>query len=289
MSNPISTAFIGRSTLDLTYQLDTFPAEDTKIYSQAFYLQCGGPALNAAITCQLLGGNAHLISCFGASQMAGFARNLVEQYGVTIEDLIQDQDCDFPVSSILVNPATASRTIVNSTPPPSPDRPNLKIQYLPNCPVILLDGHNINAEVQQKVANAKQQGTTIVLDGGSWKPNMEQYLHLIDIAICSSRFRWPGKTLDATIKQLHSLGIQTVAFTNNDRPILLSQNGNQTTLPVPQISAIDTLGAGDVLHGAFCFYLTRGETIRRSLELAAIVASSSCCTLGTHSWHQSNP
>ncbi|MBE9028642.1 hypothetical protein IQ266_02575 [filamentous cyanobacterium LEGE 11480] len=285
MGNNSTAIFLGRSTIDLTYQLEVFPTEDTKAYSQAFHLQCGGPALNAAITCKLLDGNARLISCFGPSQMAHFARNIVEaQYAVPVEDMMANQDYDFPVSSILVNPANASRTIVNSTPPPKSQTTELTIAPIQNCNLILLDGHNIDSNVQHQIAQAKQQGATIVMDGGSWKPGMEDYLELIDIIICSSRFFWPKCDRQGTITQLHNIGINTVAITNNDRPILLSTNGQTQTIPVPQVDAVDTLGAGDVLHGAFCFYLDRGESIERSLELAAIDASNSCRFLGTHTW-----
>ncbi len=57
-----------------------------------------------------------------------------------------------------------------------------------------------------------------------------------------------------------------------------------TKIPVPQVDALDTLGAGDVLHGAFCYYLAEGFDRREALRRAAIIASGSCCYFGTHTW-----
>lgn len=46
----------------------------------------------------------------------------------------------------------------------------------------------------------------------------------------------------------------------------------------------DTLGAGDVLHGAFCHYLVEGYNRKEALHRAALIASGSCCYFGTHTW-----
>ena len=74
------------------------------------------------------------------------------------------------------------------------------------------------------------------------------------------------------------------AITNNEKEINVIEKGDKTKIPVPEINAVDTLGAGDVLHGAFCYYLTEGLTRKEALNSASLIASRSCCYFGTHIW-----
>jgi sugar/nucleoside kinase (ribokinase family) len=50
------------------------------------------------------------------------------------------------------------------------------------------------------------------------------------------------------------------------------------------IQPVDTLGAGDIFHGAFCHYLLERNDFLLSLERAGEVASLACTSLGTRAW-----
>lgn len=58
---------------------------------------------------------------------------------------------------------------------------------------------------------------------------------------------------------------------------------------VPAVRVADTLGAGDVLHGALAHRLaTAGpltsERFTEALRAAAVVASRACASFGTRAW-----
>ena len=55
---------------------------------------------------------------------------------------------------------------------------------------------------------------------------------------------------------------------------------------IEKIDAVDTLGAGDVLHGAFCYYLSQGQDGLTAIENAAKIATGSCRYFGTHIWRK---
>ena len=74
--NPPRVLFLGRTTLDVLYRLDNLPEEDTKVYASQLQAAPGGPAVNAAITHALLGGEAMLVSAVGSGPgPRPFARN----------------------------------------------------------------------------------------------------------------------------------------------------------------------------------------------------------------------
>ncbi|MEE4286597.1 MAG: PfkB family carbohydrate kinase, partial [Mariniphaga sp.] len=56
-------------------------------------------------------------------------------------------------------------------------------------------------------------------------------------------------------------------------------------VPVEAVNTIDTLGAGDFLHGAFCYYyLQLNFNFEKALEQAAKLATFTCNFEGTRTW-----
>ena len=60
-------------------------------------------------------------------------------------------------------------------------------------------------------------------------------------------------------------------------------------MPVDQIDVVDTLGAGDVLHGALAHHMARSyqgpESVPGLLRAASVVASASVGRAGARGWH----
>jgi len=285
--NNKKAVFIGLSTVDHTYLLEEFPAENSKMLSKNYLFQCGGPALNASVTYNFLGGFSQLISCFGSSSLARQAMEFMnENFTVIIHDIMEGSHHTFPASSVMINPKSGSRTIIN--PPKAYSSLNLDYSsaHLENCSIVLLDGHYLHPGLRSKVIEARSNGAKIIMDGGSWKSDSDNYLDLVDYIICSTKFIKPGLNQLETVKYLHNAGIDFVGYTDNENPILVSEGGNETFIPIEQIEAVDTLGAGDVLHGAFCYYLSQGQDGITALENAAKVATDSCRYFGTHYWQE---
>ncbi len=281
--------FIGRSTIDHTYLLDSFPQENTKVFAREYLRQFGGPALNAAITYNSLGGWARLISYFGASgSMIKAKDELRSNYSLDVIDLVKGKGYQLPESSIFTCSVSGTRTIVN---PPQRDydfKEDVSFDNLnlAGAPVILLDGFVFSDDLKKELLEARKNGAIIVLDGGSWKNETINILDTVDIAICSSKFLMPGHDKDQTIANMLKKGIDFIAFTNNEKDINVYESNNSTTIPIPEVNAIDTLGAGDVLHGAFCYYLAEEYSRKEALHRAAQIASRSCCYFGTHTWKE---
>ncbi|HLI83324.1 MAG TPA: PfkB family carbohydrate kinase [Bryobacteraceae bacterium] len=130
-------AFFGRSTLDLLYHVPAFPPEDSKTMAVDFLAQAGGPALNAAITFAFLGGEAYWIAAIGRGKWAAIVKRELRQYGVALLDMCGREDFSPPVSSIVVNANSGSRTVFNSRaglPAPTVPVP------CPTQPMLLVDG-----------------------------------------------------------------------------------------------------------------------------------------------------
>ena len=78
--------------------------------------------------------------------------------------------------------------------------------------------------------------------------------------------------------------MSTAAITRGEQSILFRTLEGEGEVPVPAIDAVDTLGAGDVFHGAVAYYLAGGLAFDAALAGAAKVAARSCTSFGTRDW-----
>jgi sugar/nucleoside kinase (ribokinase family) len=279
--------FVGRTTFDVVYALDQFPAEDTKVFAKSLRATPGGPATNAAITHALLGGKAILMSAVGAGPWSIPVRAELERLNIDIIDLARETSYETPLTTVLLNAARSTRTIVN---PP-------QVAVGLKCPtawdsawgempgLMLTDGFHL-AETLKLLAECRDAGATLCLDGGSWKHGTEELAGLLTVAICSERFAVPDRLsqTDATIAWFAEKGVPHVAVTRGEKPIVGWDRGRRFEIEIAAIDAVDTLGAGDVLHGAFCYYFARVREFEPALRLAAEVATRSCRGMGIRAW-----
>jgi sugar/nucleoside kinase (ribokinase family) len=288
--------FVGRTTLDLLYRLDRMPEEDAKVYARDLQAAPGGPALNAAITHSLLGGRAMLISAVGGGPWAAPVRSQLRRHGVRLLDLAAGTAYETPLCAVLANTASATRTIVN---PPISQVPlrHLGASWAAEAPsswggippVVLTDGFFFE-ETSALLVACKDAGAAICLDGGSWKPGTAELVSLLTVAICSERFGIPGNSggldrdSEAVFAWFAARGVPYVAVTRGPRSILASDRGRRFEIEVTKIAATDTLGAGDVLHGAFCRHFAVKPDFVPALRRAAANATLSCQGLGAQAW-----
>jgi sugar/nucleoside kinase (ribokinase family) len=275
--------FVGLTTLDVVHHVDARPAADQKTTAAAQYVAAGGPAANAAVAFAGLGGAAVLVTAIGCSAIGDAIRADLRAHSVTVVDVAADRTADAPVSAVAVTRSTGERSVVGI------DATALRVHEAPDladlldpADVVLLDGHHpVLAEAASKAASA-----SVVVDAGRWKPTMRSLLPRARTVIASADFRVPGSTTsETTARALLDLGIPTVITTHGSAPIRWWQHDDRGTVPPPRIRAVDTLGAGDVFHGAYCYFAGHpGADLPTSIERAAAVAALKCETPGPREW-----
>jgi sugar/nucleoside kinase (ribokinase family) len=272
--------FVGLVTLDVVYLVADLPQPNQKIVALGDAVTAGGPATNAAVTFGYLGDEAVLLGIVGAHPMSqGIVSDL--QGRVNFVDLHPDRSQPPPMSSILVTQATGDRAVVSRNTVQS----QAAVEAIPGdilqgVDMVLLDGH----QMAVGKAIAQQSQVPVVLDGGSWKAGLEEVLPHVNYAICSANFYPPGcETSEAVFAYLRACQISRIAITHGGQPIQYFDQGKVGEIAVPQIRPVDTLGAGDVFHGAFCHAILRSG-FQEALAEAADAAAKSCMFFGTRAW-----
>ena len=276
--------FVGLTTLDIIYLADHFPHSNEKIVALDQTIAAGGPATNAAITFQHLGHQATLLSMIGNHPISQLIFAELEDCSLSVFDLSPSHEKPPPASSIIVNKVTGERAVISINAIKSQSKADkLSLEILQDVDIILIDGHQM--AVSQIIAQAAHfRDIPLVIDGGSWKPGFEEILPYVKYAICSANFNPPNcYEIDDVVKYLQQLGIPNIAITNGENPIKYWTKEKFSNIEISHIKAVDTLGAGDVFHGAFCHFILNNNFID-SLAKASEVAAVACQSFGTRKW-----
>ncbi len=282
----IKGVFVGLATVDILYNVENVPGPDEKISVPGQQISAGGPATNAAVTFAFLGGRAELVTAVGSHPVAKVIGDDLARHSVRLHDVAHTNRDVPPVSSIMVRRGSGERTVVSANAAVFRSQiGTFNPQWLRGASILLVDGHYMPLCIAA-AREARQRGIPVVMDSGSWKAGMAELLPLVDFAICSDHYRPPGcRSVDDVFAFLRTRSIRRIAITRGASAIRFEDEGERGTIPVRKFKAKDTLGAGDIFHGAFCYYVSQpGASFRNALRRAARVASFSCRYSGTREW-----
>ena len=243
--------FIGITSIDIVYNSSQpLPEENEKIIINDFDMKIGGPAAKAAITCAELGGDAALITCLGDSMLAQSVKSQIESYNIKVYDLGEERINTPNISCVYVREDKESRTIISGI--NKLDSDSFNPAYITNDLDYCLYDCNLINLTPNITSTLEDNNIPLVLDCGNWKANIEEALSYSDIAISSACFQSPeGKNIFDLSK---TYNINNTAITRDGDSILYNYEEKKGEIPVDKVENCNTSGAGDVLHGAFCYY-----------------------------------
>ncbi len=293
---------VGLATIDLVLGVERVPGPDEKVVASSQDIAAGGPAANAAVACAWAGVPARLLTALGTHPLARLAAADLEARGVAVVDANPGRTAPPSMSAILVTEGTGARAVVsrNDRDVPTATLPADASEVLAGAAVVIADGHNAGL-AEPVLRAARDAGVPTLVDAGSWRPAFAALLPLADVVVASAAFRPPTATGSrAVLADLLARGAGFAAVTDGPRPIRwASRAGASGSIPVEPVEAVDTLAAGDVLHGVLAALLARPPSspaasidptgldtgrIVRLIEASARVASASCTYRGTRAW-----
>ncbi|WP_037074590.1 PfkB family carbohydrate kinase [Pseudonocardia spinosispora] len=282
---------VGLTTLDVVHHVSGPPTWGRKERSVGGELVAGGPAANAAVTAAALLGRARLVTAIGDGPVTTAVHADLAEHGVEVVDLAPP-GWRLPVASALVDVHTGDRTVVS---PGALGNRGVEAtavvnRVLDGAGAVLVDGHH--PAVAARVATlAAQANVPVLLDAGSWKDEVARLLPRIEVAACSADFTPPdgrraGDDPYGVADHLHRRGVPTVLVTDGPRPVRWSTlDGERGGVEVPRVRPVDTLGAGDVFHGALAAAVAGGAaSVHAAASFASRVAAIRCGRLGARAW-----
>ncbi len=281
MAKPLVVC-VGHAALDLIYRVDALPARPTKVPAQSLTLSGGGMAANAACAIVRLGGAARQVGSIGDDLFGTLVADELRRYGVDVAHLCRAPGASTSVSSIVVE-ASGERLIVNHRGSALEATPPDVTPALRGADALLCDPR-WPAASRAAFDAARRAGLPSVLDADVADPAILAMLVPLAAHVVFSEpgfARWSGHAADdaATAARLAALvgaGSALAAVTLGERGVLYATPRGVARMPAFRIDAVETLGAGDVFHGAYTLALAEGAAIEDALRFACAAAAQKC-------------
>jgi sulfofructose kinase len=276
----------GIIVLDEVFRVAEFPQPDAKVEAKGFFIVNGGCAANAAVAIARLGGRAKLAGPLGGPAgaddngdrvLAALAREHVDTGACQRVDGLATA-----LSAIFIDDR-GDRTIVTY-------RDQRIAAVTPNDPLALTaDADLVLADnrypqfVRPVCEAARTRKLRIVIDAD--KPTVEDdplfrlASHVVFSAECLTATSGTGDFGEGLRRIARHTGA-FLAVSNGPNDILYLEAGSLRRVPVFAIHAVDTLGAGDALHGGFALALAEGQSEVAALRFGAAVAGLKCTRFG---------
>jgi len=284
-SNPLVVC-VGHAALDLIYRVDALPPRPTKVPAQSLTISGGGMAANAACAIVRLGGRARQVGSIGDDLFGGLVVDELRRYGVDVAHLGRAAGASTSVSSIVVE-ASGERLIVNHRGSALDAAPPDVAPALAGAHALLCDPR-WPAASRAAFAAARAAGIPSVLDADVADPAILGALVPLAGHVVFSEpgfARWAGHAADAaaTPARLAALvddGCALAAVTLGERGVVYATSRGVAKMPAFAVDAVETLGAGDVFHGAYALALAERASLDDALRFASAAAAQKCRRAG---------
>lgn len=247
-------------------------------------LSAGGQVATAMVTCARLGLRAKYIGTLGDDERGALQLKSLRASRVNLDDIEIRPNCPNQSAYILVDQSTGERTVLwHRDDCLRIDPENITADKITCARLLHIDGHDTPA-VCRAAEIARRHQIPVSVDVDSIYPGFDRVLPNVDYLVASSEFpaRWtqqpdPFRALEMIQREY---GMRVAAMTLGADGSLARVDGRYLYSPGFVVDAIDTTGAGDVFHGAFCYAVIESMPVREALEFSNAMAALNCTALG---------
>jgi len=282
---PLRVLCIGMPVRDLTFRVSGVPTRGSKENATHFDEICGGNALNAAIGIVRLGGRASVCGPMGDARETSsrYIFDKLAHEGIDTTHIVHMPGLVTPISAVLVDPS-GERTIVTFRDPElwKVDLPPTET-LLEDCAAILTESRCAEF-CTDLCAEAVRRGIPVIVDVDRAMSLREGLLNASSHLVFSSEALQETADIADDAQALKKIAKLTPSFLAGTRgprgTIWLDENGATQETPAFPVHTVDTLGAGDVFHGAFALAITEMQGLRQALRFASAAAALKCTRFG---------
>ena len=275
--------------MDLNVNLETVPERNQGAMIRALSWQGGGKVSSGLVAAARLGARCAVAGAVGDDLYGNFCREDFARHGIDVSGLILRKDATTHLSIVVSDRKTQSRTILFH--PGSTQRAReeeIDWKALEQSAYLFISDAS---PLSQKAAEvAKACGTGVFIDADYYTDGLPAFLPQIDLFIGSEFVfdaLFPQKkekglnALEEECRELALRGPGVVLFTFGEKGCVgYTKEEGYFVLPAFEVDAIDTVGAGDVFHGAFLASYLKGKTVKECARAASAVSAIKCTRIG---------
>ncbi|MEO7145155.1 MAG: PfkB family carbohydrate kinase [Bryobacteraceae bacterium] len=275
---------VGLNATDTLLLLSHFPAYAGKVPFEAEILSPGGQVASAMATCAKLGLRVKYIGTVGDDERGRIQLASLRETGINLDDVEVRANCPNQSAYILIDQSTGERTVLWRRPDClrlNPD--SIAEEKIAGARLLHIDAHDTPA-VARAAELARRHGIPVTVDVDTVYHGFDHVLPNVDYLIASSEFpvQWtnqrdPFKAIELIQEEYK---MRVAAMTLGAHGALARIDGRFVYSPAFVVNCVDTTGAGDVFHGAFCYAVLQKMPMRDALEFSNAMAALNCTALG---------
>src|SRR5262245_40160915 len=275
---------VGLNATDTLLLLPRFPAYAGKVPFSREMLSPGGQVASAMVACAYLGLRVKYIGTVGDDERGRVQLESLQTTGIDITDVQIRAGCPNQTAYILIDQTTGERTVLWSRPDCLRIEPHeITPEQIACASLLHIDGHDTPA-VAKAAQIARANNIPVTVDVDTIYHGFDRVLPHVDYLIASSEFPVQWTNERDPLKALEMIqteyGMRVAAMTLGAHGALARSGGRFVYSPAFVVNCVDTTGAGDVFHGAFCYAVLQGMAMRDALDLSNAMAALNCTALG---------
>ena len=262
----------GLIAVDLVFDVSSFPVRGAKTRAIGSQMITGGGALNAASAIAGLGGDACLAGAIGDDEFGAFLRKKITSRRIDDQFVRAVPGTPTSRSANVITP-DGDRTIINHR------EPALIPRAFALPPEFQFDAALVDTRWPEGAAlivkAARRTGKPAVVDAEAPVALAAQVLALASHVVFSEQglADYCGRSDAAALTLAQKRLGNWCAVTRGPLPVLFHDGRCLTEVPTYPTTAVNTLGAGDVWHGAFALALSKGCSENEAVHWANAAAS----------------
>jgi sulfofructose kinase len=275
---------VGLNATDTLLVVPHFPAYAGKAPFHDEILSPGGQVASAMVTCARLGLRTKYIGTVGDDERGRIQMESLQGSGIDLEHVQIRKGCANQSAYIIIDRATGERTVlwrrddclrllpVEITP-----------EQITSARLLHIDGHDTPA-VEHAAKIARAAGMPVTVDVDTIYHGFDRVLPHVDYLIASSEFpvQWtnerdPFRALEMIQEEYK---MRVAAMTLGAHGALALEGEKFVYSPAFVVNCVDTTGAGDIFHGAFCYAVLERMEMRDALDFSNAMAALNCTALG---------
>jgi ribokinase len=280
-------AVVGSTNIDLIAYTQRIPGPGETLIGDRFAMGFGGKGANQAVMARLLGAEVAMVNCVGDDAYGQMTRDNFESFGVDTTHVHTVPGAS-GVAPIWVEPDGTNRIIVvpGANDLITTEQAKAAIEEIPALAAVVGQFEIPQQVTATAFAAAREIGATTILNPAPGDVVDPDLLGVTDWLIPNQvelvAISADGGADDASlVAASRHLGCRLVVTLGEEGAALVGVDGRVERFPAPEVTAVDTTGAGDAFVGSFAYALAAGWTERDAVRLGILCAADSVTREGT--------
>lgn len=282
---------VGSTMIDMIAYSQKIPQAGETVIGDSFSLGFGGKGANQAVMASRMGAKVFMVNTLGDDVFGDTTVKNFHEQGIDTTYISRVAGAS-GVAPIWVEPNGTNRIICvpGANNAMTPTQAEIALSSIGKVDVVIGQ-----LEIPQEVTiaafrEARAMGAQTILNPAPFAPLSAELVKLSDWIIPNeTEFKGinPSQNLpesaDEIKKVSQALGCKLVVTLGEKGAAFTDSHGEIQYVPAPEVTAIDTTGAGDAFVGSFASGLASGMEIHRAIKLGCACASDSVTRRGTQS------